>query len=330
MSEYIIYKVNMTETKQPRAFAEPFVAGREQECFGSLFKGEKSLKLHKRQNKDMEDVINDIYLTNGDVCVLRINKVMALRIVKPTTDADNNVDYEEGIEESYPFSYVIIDNRPGICQIAIEKTTAWHGQTVGIRDILEDYFNDAMSNYSIDVTIDAKMNPKLFWEHINHMVNVKGKRVTSVTIGFQRRSKTNCDDPRIIRSSYVKKMLDVINYEITNLGAVRNAHSIFGGRVCGIRFEETNKDMANIVNLCCNNAYTLKVKFSDKSLYKCNEVVKASYNFEREDIEDFRKEKFNTDLFGENKLIAWLDNILEDTKNYECEKERPGKKSRKK
>ena len=326
MSEYVIYKVNMTESQQKKAFSEPFDAKKLQQRFDRLFVKGGSLKLHKLKNKNVEDVQNDIFIKHGDITILRINNQHLFNIVRQVKSDDGEVEYEEISEESVPYSYVIIDNRPGMCQIAIEKSSAWNSNTVMIRDILQGFFSEAMSYFGTYVTIDAKMSPDMFWEFI-HKRELEGDRITSITIGLKNGSKSNMEMPVGKKSRYLEMIACLAEFEEA-IGGVRQAHTIYGGKGKSMKLDNTNRDLANLVNICCNNAYDLKVKFARYGLYKCNDNIRAIYSLDEEVINDFKQG--NQILGGGTELERWLDDILEKTKNYECEKEKPGKKARRK
>ena len=149
-SLYAIYKFDFHKAKEPTIEAiSDGVDGEKnvkiaQACFASLFDLNSVDNLVKFNKKgEPTRLPNDVLAKAGD-------------------------NYEKKEFESNPFCNVLIDNRPGYCLIAIEKSTAWGSNPDVLRDMLLDNFNRMLADkFDLEMRIEARMNPKDIWEFVH-------------------------------------------------------------------------------------------------------------------------------------------------------------------
>ena len=89
-----------------------------------------------------------VLCTRQEVTVMRVCNVKHITLVK---------EYKERMEESNPWCYVIIDARPGVAQIAIERTGAFDSNTDRVRDIFRESWGGLLSELGYALEIRAKM-----------------------------------------------------------------------------------------------------------------------------------------------------------------------------
>ena len=322
MANYVFYQVHLMENQQKNMHLQHLdgtsILEHAQEHFGSYFKGKK-LDLYKTNKQgEITRHPNDILMQVGDVTLLRINNVQMKSIYQKVERPDGGIpDYKEEKLESNPFSYVVIDNRPGICQIAIEKSSTWGSSTDAVRDLLEEWFKEQLFNdYGLDLTIDLKWQETEFWEYVEQRFKDSGDVITQVKFDMLNPVRIKpYNQPQAPLSGFVKAMSDA-----TRLMDMLKSTIIMEADGTGrISQDKKYEDIAQMVRLCSTNSYHLSVTFRDYGEYKCNDMVKAMYDLSDEAFNDFlhgAPRLSETNPEGEYELIRWLDYVLEKTQMF--------------
>lgn len=110
-----------------------------QECFASLFDQNTIDKLAKINKKGevTATLPNDVLKKLGDIFIWRVNNSQLKEWWKRNGKDSMGFDkYEKDTVESNPFCNVLIDNRPGVGIMAIEKSSAWGSNPDMLRDLL--------------------------------------------------------------------------------------------------------------------------------------------------------------------------------------------------
>ena len=137
-SSYAIYKYDFHKNPEPTITAKSDGTDGTnnlniaQTCFASLFDNNSVDNLGKQNKKgEFTRLPNDVIAKQGDIYVWRVNnsqlKEWWTRNGKDRHGIDN---YEMQELESNPYCHVLIDNRPGHCILAIEKSTAWEANPI--------------------------------------------------------------------------------------------------------------------------------------------------------------------------------------------------------
>ena len=97
---------------------------------------------------------------------------------------EKNHRYKEKMAEQelvyHPGCRVIIDNRQGVAQIAIEKSQSFDGKSDTVRDKVEEALNKLFDKHQLTVEIRAKRRPGTFWEAVEEQTRMDD-RIESVT-----------------------------------------------------------------------------------------------------------------------------------------------------
>lgn len=104
---------------------------------------------------------------NGDTAIypndiLKVRQGVALLHICNLTQVSIWDKYKERREVSKPFCRVIIDNRPGVAQMAIERTSAFDGNPDKVRNILQESLHALLAPAGLSIEIRAKMRVKIF------------------------------------------------------------------------------------------------------------------------------------------------------------------------
>lgn len=321
-SNYIIYQIHLMEAKQKSLHLQHLdgtsILEHAQEHFGSYFNG-SMLDLYKK-NKDGEITRhpNDILQKIDDVILLRVNNVQMKSVYLREDNPKGGIpDYKEKKFESNPYSYVIIDNRPGVCQMAIEKSSTWSGSTDAVRDLLEEWFKERLgADYNLDISIDMKWQESEFWEYVEQRFRDTGDLVTQFKFDIMNQTKVT---PTVQNEQPMSGMVKAVYDSIKLMNALKASITM---DTAGDHIQKEDKkyeDIMQMVRLCSQNTYQLSVTFRDYGEYKCNDLVKAMFPLDEKTFNTFlhpEPEFSETKPEGEYRLIKWLDYILKETANF--------------
>lgn len=330
-SSYAIYKYDFHKNPEPTITAKSDgIDGTNnlniaQTCFASLFDKNSVDNLGKQNKKgEFTRLPNDVIAKQGDIYVWRVNnsqlKEWWTRNGKDRHGIDN---YEMQELESTPYSHVLIDNRPGHCVLAIEKSTAWGSKPDILRDMLLDNFNRILADrYDLAMRIESRMKPTEIWQFVYDRIYEHGDYIRRVTFTFQNPKKINKSKTTEIKSARVKAI--VRTAEISK--AIKGFYTLEFDKNSHGNISPKNRDMAEMVRLCADNGYEICITFKDFKTYRINDYVKAFFPMTKEVLNDFSNGQHILD--GRSILEQWFDIIEEQTQDYVNEDEIPKRRDR--
>lgn len=291
-----------------------------QACFASLFDENSIDNLAKiNKNGKATRLPNDVMARFGDIMIWRVNNSQIKEWWKRNGKDSKGIDkYEKDEIESNPFCNVLIDNRPGVCLMAIEKSSAWGSNPDILRDMLMENFNRILrDNYDLEIRIEARMNPTDIWDFVHERIYEHGDYVRRISFSFQNPKKINKTNATEVKSNRLKAIIKTA--EICD--ALSGVFALEFDQTTNNKISQKNKDMAEMVRLCGENGYDIKVYFKDFKMYRINDYVKAYYALTIDDMQKFMMGA----LTIENKtaLEDWFDIVAEQTEKYVNESEVP-------
>ncbi len=325
--EYYIYKYDFHQAPESSMFAESEgVDGAKyvkvaQDCFDSLFDERTIDNLTKQNNKGEHTRLhNDVIKKIGNIYIWRVNNSQMKEYCTLSGKDTYGVDkYENQEIESKPFCYVLIDNRPGCCLMAIEKSTAWQSNPDKLRDMLLKNFNKLLAaKFGLEMRIDARMNPSDVWGFIRERIYQHGDCVRKISFQFQNDKKINKSKSTAKVNSPNIKALKRISEETGALNAIYTM--LFDENNKG-NISPQNRDMAEMVNLCSQDGYDITITFKDFKVYRINDYIKASFGMSPDILQEFRIE--SRELNDKTRLENWFDLVAEQTKDYVNETQIP-------
>lgn len=330
-SSYAIYKYDFHKNPEPTITAKSDGTDGTnnlniaQTCFASLFDKNSVDNLGKQNKKgEFTRLPNDVIAKQGDIYVWRVNnsqlKEWWTRNGKDRHGIDN---YEMQELESNPYCHVLIDNRPGHCILAIEKSTAWGSKPDMLRDMLLDNFNRILADrYDLAMRIESRMKPTDIWQFVYDRIYEHGDYIRRVTFAFQNPKKINKSKTTEIKSARVKAI--VRTAEISK--AIKGFYTLEFDQNSHGNISPKNRDMAEMVRLCADNGYEICITFKDFKTYRINDYVKAFFPMTKKMIDDFSNGQHILD--GRSILEQWFDIIEEQTQDYVNEDEIPKRRDR--
>ena len=241
---------------------------------------------------------------------------------------EKNHRYKEKMTEQelvyHPGCRVIIDNRRGVAQIAIEKSQSFDGKTDTVRDKVEEALNKLFDKHQLTVEIRAKRRPGTFWEAVEEQTRMDD-RIESVTYEFPDTDEIGPVDvpPSAVEIlSLFKQMNDMMN-------APRGTYTWFSSKEKAVKLDRTREDLCALVGMCCQNGYNIKVQFKHLGYYRFGDKILAISNLNDETLNNFinGQTTIGKDVSASWELIQWLDHIKKATEDYADDE--PIKKRRK-
>lgn len=323
---YAIYKYDFHQASQRTVVAESEgIDGSKyikiaQNCFASLFDQNTIDKLAKRNKKGEATLLpNDVMAKSDDFIIWRVNNSQIKEWWKRNgIDSSGIAKYEMEEIESNPYCNVLIDNRPNICLMAIEKSSAWGSNPDMLRDIVLDEFNRKLTEkYDLEMRIEAIMNPTDIWDFVHERIYEHHDYIRKIAFSFQNPQKINKTNAMDIKSTRLKAMLRTV--EISD--ALKGFFTMEFDQYTNSKISPKNKDMAEMVRLCGENGYDISIVFKEFKTYRINDYVRAYYPMNDSVLQDFRTGARTIE--GKNALEDWFDIVIENTKDYKNESEIP-------
>lgn len=309
MPQFIIYKYDFKEGEKTLLNQNTGKSALEeaQTHFAKLLGG-KQMNLYKMKKNNTESDIykNDIFCTRNGITLMTVCRRKEVSIWK---------EYKELKESSFPFCHVIIDNREGVCQMAIEQATAFDSDSDKVSDILQESIQREMTELGIKFEIRPKMKVKKFWEMVEEQRTVKKDVIKQVVFEFPHPDKVKGMDATPDMSDRLKILLSMAE----SMGATKGTLTYANSSEKGLQMERTLEDVAQMVSLCCNNAYHISVHFRDMGIYRYGDLVRAVYPIEDKMLNDFIGGQSTIGEDAENPSYALCDKmetIRNLTKDY--------------
>lgn len=291
-----------------------------QTCFASLFDQNSIDNLAKVNKKgEATRLPNDVMARMGDIFVWRVNNSQMKEWWRRNGKDNRGIDkYERDEIESNPYSYVLVDNRPGICLMAIEKSSAWAGKPDLVRDMLLENFNRMLADrFDLEMRIEARMNPKDIWEFVHERLFEHEDYIRRIQFVFQNPKKINKSNVMEVKSARLKAMLRTV--EISD--ALKGFFTMEFDKNTNDKISEKNRDLAEMVRLCGENGYDIVITFKEFKTYRINDYVRAYYPMTLDVLQRFG---IGTRTINDKtELEEWFDLVDEQTKDYVNESEVP-------
>lgn len=232
---------------------------------------------------------------------------------------EKEVRYKEGHEDmgltAHPGCYVIVDNRPGVLQMAIEHVSAsFDGKAEKVRDLMEATLCSLFEEYGLTVSINQKWHPGSFWDAIEEQCERHHDTIRSVKFEFPNPQRVGPVDPP---DDVTQAKLILLNTLTQATNASKGALSLISDKETVMRLERSQEDIAGLVALCSNNAYNITVQFDNYGKYRNGTDIRAVEVLDDSAVDEFKNgQRAIEGTDGNFVLIQWLDTVREQTKNY--------------
>lgn len=226
--------------------------------------------------------------------------------------------HQKFTEESHPGSYVIVDNRPNVCQIAIEKNSAFGPDTDKVVKYLKQAFRCHLYDYGLKMVIKRKWQAKNFKDIIRERLLKNNDYIKRVVWEFPNPEKVKGIDT----SQHMRKKLEGLRLLITATNALKGKLMLSGSKNNHINVDEEQiEDWAQIIALSAQNNYKLSYYFYNSPVVNFKDVAYAFATISNKLIRDFETGQLIDNGEGTTfELIESLDEIRRNIADYDNEK----------
>lgn len=257
------------------------------------------VKKHKNKDQEYDRLGYKLLRSQGGISAMMICNVKRRK-------------YQEGKEdltlEHHPGCYVVIDNRPGIAQIAIERTSAFDHDTDMVSDLLSSALNSIFNEMGLNIDIQPRMSSNDFWETVDEIMYQGKDSVKSIAFRFvteQTIGPVDASEEELMRMSFLTSMIAAFD-------AGETSFNMKARKDQSLRLDRTRRDVAMVVDLCCRNGYEIAVHFKNLGLYRSGQQVRIMREMDEEILLAFINKE--CDLFSRNgKLELWLNDALQSS-----------------
>lgn len=213
------------------------------------------------------------------------NHVFLLQLHNPGTVNIWELNGAKIPKDTFPYSYIIIDNRPGIGQIAIQmKTDAWSDPDTVAR-LLEDNLNRILKDQGtgLEIEIRYKYLPTEFFKFLKQRKKDDGAIVKHIYFDFTNPEFEAPIETAVDTTGHLRQLMNMLS----QLGGAKAKLKVDAPKNKEL-IERKLKDIKQMVSLVATNGYRLKVEFSDKSKYTCDELMLHDDYMAEKILSDFR------------------------------------------
>lgn len=329
MATFFIYRLDLFEAKQ-QALSKVESSSANVETMQAISASRPKEDRHLILEREMENHYPK-YETGKDIpqwaVHARHSKVTLLTWNGERVRKTQEGKITDGTVTDHPGTYIVIDNRPNMAQIAIEGTSADKADT--IRDRLQTMLHTLLKTENIDTKIRARVLEQNLWDIVEERIR-NGDCVKNVIFYFPK--DLQGADKELAQDIY--SMLETANRIGQSCNAYENLFTITAARGKAIEFEQTKRDIAQLVRFCCAHGYDIHVRFKrNKYLYRSagKKQPHVTVDIDKSVTNDFIS-AFTT--HGDNSsathfaLIDQMDDIYNHTANCANETSAPTKRKK--
>ena len=232
---------------------------------------------------------------------------------KTLLEGHEKIPYEE-----HPGSYVIIDNRPDVCQILIERNSAFGSDTDKVVKLLRHAFKVHLSDYGLKIVIKRKWQASNFKDVIRERIYKQHDNVKKVVWEFPNPDKVKGIDA----TQQMKNRLEGLQLFTKTSNALKGVLTLKASKRCPMNVDDDKvEEWAQMIALSAQNSYKLSYYFYNSPVVNFKDVAYAFASIQTKVIRDF--ETSQVVYKGERttfELFETLDRIRKQIADYDHEK----------
>lgn len=311
MEQFRLYKILLEPDAEGDLFTNPCVKhidlSTAQDTFEKLFSPPvKVLPIGKNVDTGEDTLPNNILANRERVTLIQLKNPGNVPYWKPD-------GVKDGIP-SFPYTYIVIDNRIGIGQLAIQMNTdAWHNPDT-VKNLLEGNLNRMLRELrsGLHVELRHKWLPSEFFEYIKQQ-RKEGQIVNKLYFEITNPEFVTPLDTAVDVSGHLRTLLKMLS----QLGGAKVKMSVDAPNNKElIRRARKNDDIRQMVSLVATNGCILKVDFKQGGSYVCNDHLFADMEMPETYISAFKDNLKSDQSMFDYDLVRWLDEKRKETIDY--------------
>ena len=320
MSQYSFYKLHLSQYNQTSILP--------------LTEGEDTAKL-KTAQATLSDIIGnhdyqlqyngkggktvtalcDLLRNEQDIFLLRVHHEENVSIFDRVEQEGQVARCNHTTSLSYPYSYVIVDNREGRSLMGVQRSTLWSDPYNTVCSMMTEALQSSLRlHHELDLTSNSMMKPTEVWSYVHERCVEYHDAVEKIEIELLNPTRYTPVD-----TGSDSTIADQLFKMTRSIHAIKSLISIDTDTRVDFDTYRRNRDLAHIVSIGATNAFNLNFYFRDHGCYRCNENVPAVFEIDDKLVDDFINRQ--TDLADGcdtpvYRMIQRLDEIDNQTKDY--------------
>lgn len=232
--------------------------------------------------------------------------------IENNKEKHTTIDKHDVTHPHNPYSYVVIDHRPGKNMIAVEKNAAFDQQPDKLLNVLSSSFNRLFSARGVNVefyTLAKQFDD--IWEAISTIRERTADRVKKISLDFSN----NYKNKHKVDSNQAAQILT----ELAEKARAKGAFVLESNGVNELDVEAIRDDLMHIAEICLQQQeYDLIIQFFSYGVYRYGSEVNAQFGFDIDVLDAFSYGDDEMDFKDERSIVAhWMDNMSILFKDYE-------------
>lgn len=226
--------------------------------------------------------------------------------------------HEKNPVTEHPGSYVIVDNRPDVSQIAIEKNSAFGPDTDKVVKYLKQAFKAHLFEYGLKMVIKRKWQASNFKDIIRERIIKQHDSVKKVVWEFPNPDRVKGIDA----TQQMKDRLKGLMLFTQASNALKGKLTLTGSKKKPMDVDDEKiEDWAQMIALSAQNNYKLSYYFYNSSVVNFKDVANAFASIDNKVIRDFESGQIIDNGKGRTfELIEQLDEVRKQIADYDHEK----------
>lgn len=303
MKQYVMYSYNIMLNDEPDLFesVEQAEISEAQSVLDGMLREELHLSYIKNAT---EELPLDIHLeTHADG--------IFLFVLQRPKDVKYMEGFQQQVIESHPACYVIVDNRDGVCQLAIEKSPQFSLSHQKVADAISRSLNKKLGRRGLKMAVTLQKDPDDFWRVVDKRVVADNDPIRWMRIDLldPKKACVNGGNKEVLRRIVSRDFLDLFSRSA-------KLQMILGGTEgAPLVDKHAGKGLANlakIVSLCAVNCIDITLRFQSKKELSMHGPEYLVCMIENQAIEDFKEGRTKADGDGQTTALEMaLDSHLE-------------------
>jgi hypothetical protein len=307
-------------------------------CFASLFDLKTIDHFSKESsNGDHTCLSNDVLRQQDEITMWRVNNKKMMKLWRPVGKDSRGIDqFEQQEMANLPFCYVLIDNRPERCLMAVEVSDAWGHKPDSLVDVVRDNFNRRLSSkFGLAIDIRPCMKVMDVWDFMRERIRRHDDYVKRVSFTFHNPNKVGGGADYKSPNRWLNNLLRMTE----ETGALQSTFAMtLGPDSTDKILERKCRNLVEVIRLCGSSGYDLQIAFAKYyAVYRVNDNVRACAELKESELLDFEHGQTCLDLDNTESdqqavgtLAVWFNQVDQDIKQNYCDEGKiPRRRSRK-
>jgi hypothetical protein len=257
---------------------------------------------------------NDIFHCLDDVVMLQVRNNKHKKVIP--------IDKLEALDvPHYPYTFVIVDMRPGSQAILVQQKKAAFNNPDAVARLVLDYCTRELqlAKFGVRMTLEKRLCMGSIWDVVTMRTERGQDRVKSFTLKI--------DKKRPNENNNVDKALQMV---LEMMCAAEGELKLSTKGDAKALLDETREDVRNVVDMLIQNKYHMMVRFERSGSVEYGRETAAIYGIDDEFCLEFMNKEPHIDEGNGYHLFEWLNMLMPEGAGYSYKQSERRKRNGKK